>query len=110
MCHEWLKEFRAFLRDMGERPFGCTLDRVDNDSGYHKENCRWATMKAQGRNRRTNRIIEFNGERLSMIEWTEKLGYRKDVIRSRLKEGWTIERALTTPQAKVWRVAGGSGT
>ncbi len=51
VCEQWL-QFHYFLRDMGERPEGTTLDRIDNDKGYYKENCRWATGYEQGWNRR----------------------------------------------------------
>lgn len=51
ICNEWL-DFKGFLKDMGERPKGMTLDRIDNDKGYSKSNCRWSTPKQQARNRR----------------------------------------------------------
>lgn len=51
VCDEW-RRFEAFYRDMGPRPNGLTLDRIDNDLGYFKDNCRWATRKMQQNNRR----------------------------------------------------------
>jgi hypothetical protein len=54
VCKEWIKSFSNFLKDMGEKPEGLTLDRIDNESGYHKDNCRWTTRKEQQRNRRNS--------------------------------------------------------
>ena len=56
VCKEWA-DFASFLKDMGEKPPGRTLDRIDNDSGYSPDNCRWATRKEQNDNRRNNRLI-----------------------------------------------------
>lgn len=52
VCKRWLNDYEAFLEDMGERPPGMTLDRVDNDRGYFKDNCKWSTRKEQANNRR----------------------------------------------------------
>lgn len=92
----WLK-FEDFYLDMGDRPDGKTLDRIDNSKGYYKENCRWATYKEQGRNRGDNRIIEFAGEKMTMMEWSEKLGIKYSTLSMRINHSkWSIEKSLTT--------------
>jgi hypothetical protein len=95
VCDDW-KVFENFLRDMGEPPTGLTLDRIDNNQGYCKSNCRWITQKEQTRNMRVNRLITFQGESKTIGEWSEITGINKDTIKSRLDLlGWTVERALT---------------
>ena len=100
VCQEWAESFEAFLRDMGVRPEGMTLDRVDNDKGYYKENCRWATPKQQAYNRSTNVLIEYNGVKQGIRQWADKLGVSYLMLDWRLKNGWTIEEAFTTPSGQ----------
>lgn len=97
VCDSWKNSFEEFLRDMGDRPEGCTLDRIDNNGNYCKENCRWATRKEQQRNRRGNTSIEFNGERMTLSGWAERLCVPRSVLASRVRLGWSIDRVLTEP-------------
>jgi hypothetical protein len=101
VCERWLK-FENFYADMGERPDGCTLDRVENNLGYSPENCAWRTYKDQANNTRTNHFITWQGETKTTAQWAEDerlvaLGVQAGYLRSRLKAGWSIEEAMTTP-------------
>lgn len=87
--------FREFLKDMGERPEGMTLDRIDVNGNYCKDNCKWSTPKEQGNNTRFNVFLEYNGERLTVMQWADKLGINWATIDGRLRRGWSVERALT---------------
>jgi hypothetical protein len=90
-------DFENFLADMGVKPKGLTLERVDNSRGYSKENCKWATRKDQSRNRRDNVRLTYKGETRVIGEWSEILGISKSAIRSRLAYGWSVEEALSVP-------------
>jgi len=83
--------------DMGERPEGKTLDRIDSSGNYCKENCRWATVIEQARNKKNNKIISFNGKIATLAEWQPIVGISADTLSWRLINGWTIEEALTLP-------------
>lgn len=103
VCERWLS-FENFYKDMytqwlfHSRLFPNTsIDRIDNDGSYCKENCRWATKKQQSNNRSSNRIIEHDGQSLSLREWSEKLGIKRTTITQRLDSyGWSVDRALAT--------------
>ncbi len=97
VCPRW-HDFTLFLADMGERPAGRSLDRhPDRDGNYEKSNCRWATGTEQARNTRANHRITFNGETRCLAEWAEVLGIKRTILKDRLRAGWSVERALTTP-------------
>lgn len=95
-CKRWDK-FAHFLADMGVRPDGMTLGRVENDGNYMPSNCEWQTPKKQARNRRTTRYLSHAGKSLSLIEWSEIVGVSDDTITKRLDSGWSISKTLTTP-------------
>jgi len=102
-CERW-GEFENFLADMGECPPGLTLDRINNDGNYEPGNCRWATWKEQARNTRRNRLITFRGETKCVAEWAEVVGLNTYTLWSRLKVGWSVERALLTPRTSRWGI------
>lgn len=91
------ESFEKFLMDMGEPPSDShTLDRIDPNGNYCKENCRWATMEVQVRNRRNSVILEHAGRRLNLVDWAKELGIHPMTLRGRLDKGWPLEVALTT--------------
>lgn len=96
VCDRW-RDFSCFLEDMGEKPEGFSLDRIDNSLGYSKENCRWATSQEQNRNTRGTRMVVCDGESRSIIEWSELRGWPHHVIASRLRAGWSEQRAVSEP-------------
>lgn len=96
VCERWLS-FGNFLADMGERPFGMSLDRIDNEKGYFKQNCKWSTPTEQGGNKRNNRILTVHGEKKCMAEWCRELGVCDSVVHRRLSRGWSEEEAVLTP-------------
>lgn len=98
VCEQWSNNFDAFLADMGPRPSPAhSLDRINNDGNYEPSNCRWATQSQQNFNKRNARVLEFRGERLHITEWAKRVGISYRIINMRLKEGWSIEHALTLP-------------
>ena len=95
VCAEWIKDFLVFLSDMGERPEGKTLDRKNNNNGYCKENCRWASSEEQSKNTSRNRPLTMKGRTMLLIEWSEELNISPSTIHYRLNKGWPIEEALS---------------
>ena len=93
VCERW-REFVNFYADMGERPSGMTLDRINPDGDYSPENCRWADKKTQSYNRRTTRKMTVNGVTKPVPQWADESGVKASVIRRRLDRGWEPERAL----------------
>jgi hypothetical protein len=101
MCDRWRDDFSAFLEDMGPRPSAeHTVDRIDNDGPYCKENCRWTTMREQSRNRRSNHLVTINGETHPLIVWLERYGTVASRYKKRIKMGWSEFDAITRPFVK----------
>ena len=101
VCKRWMK-FENFLEDMGEHPGkGYSIDRIDNDGNYCKENCRWANIKQQSRNKRNSIFITYKNKTQLLIEWAEEFNINYSTLCSRIfMRGWSIEKALTTPVRK----------
>jgi len=97
VCDRWQNSFEAFLEDMGDRQTGRSIDRINNTGNYPPDNCRWATPRQQARNKRprTPRLyVEYNDVVLPVILWTKRQHIKYDKLRSRLRQGWPVERAL----------------
>lgn len=96
VCDRWQNSFLDFLQDMGPRPGqDYSIERVENNKNYEPGNCRWATRIEQANNRRANTILEFNGRRLTISQWSAITGLHRCAIHYRINHGWTVERALT---------------
>lgn len=96
VCSRW-DSFEAFVADMGERPDGTTIDRIHNDRGYEPDNCRWATSSDQENNKRSNAIIDHDGQRLTVAQWAARTGISYQTLRKRVEAGWSPARTLTEP-------------
>ena len=99
ICEHW-NDFANFYQDVGNRPDGHTLDRKDNDGDYSPDNFRWATKSEQCNNQRapkSARLITYQGESLSLRQWTKRLGINHSRTKWRLRMHWTIDRAFTAP-------------
>jgi len=99
---EWM-HFENFYRDMGKKPKKLSLDRINNDGNYCKENCRWANKWVQAGNRSTTKYLTYNGVTQFISEWSRKLGISPSTISIRLKNGWTIEEILAPPNSRYIR-------
>lgn len=97
VCPEWLT-FEAFWNAMGDGyEHGLTLDRINNDAGYSKDNCRWATATTQCRNKRTNVVISTPLGRMTVAEASERFGVGVTTILYRIKSGWPTDKLLLEP-------------
>lgn len=99
VCDRWRNSFAHFLEDMGNRPDGHSIDRINNDGNYEPSNCRWATTGEQLRNTRRNVSITFNGKTMCMKDWAKELGMSVPVLRNRIRF-WTLEKAMTLPVSR----------
>ena len=102
VCRRWRKSFINFLRDIGERPLGTSLDRKNNNRGYSPSNCRWATRAVQSNNTSRNKFITYRGRRLTLSQWAKRLGLTVGVFWCRLnKMHWSMDKIVKTPPRKL---------
>lgn len=93
VCPEW-DDFARFVADMGPRPDGYSLDRIDNDKGYSSSNCRWATRQEQQRNQRTTRRVTIEGNTYLVAELVHLSGRKHETIIQRAEKGMTYDEVL----------------
>lgn len=91
-CDRW-NDFKLFLEDMGERPIGKTLDRIDNSKGYYKENCRWSDHFVQANNRPCALRLQYLGEKYTLTDLSIKLNITRDTLRNWYYRG-VLDRKL----------------
>ena len=109
VCDEWSNDFMSFYNWAMVNGYqeGLTIDRIDSDKNYCPENCRWATYKEQNSHLKYSdkcaivpKIIEYNGEKMNLTEWANKLGMNPKTLHARYERGWSIKRMLETPTIK----------
>ena len=103
ICDEWKNDVKAFYDWATANGYkdSLTIDRIDNDGNYCPENCRWATVKEQASNRRSNILVTHNGKTQTMKKWANEVGTPYKVVWARMQKlGWSAERALTEPVKK----------
>lgn len=94
VCDRWKDSFENFLEDMGERPEGLTLERIDSNGNYEPSNCKWDNWTNQMNNRRVNRKVTYDGRTQTIAQWSREVGVDPSVIRNRLNSGASPEKAL----------------
>lgn len=107
ICSEWKDNFMVFYEWAYANGYNenalkgeCTIDRIDNNKGYCPDNCRWVSMKEQCKNRRSNIFLTYKDKTHCLVDWVEIIGIKYDVLYRRLKRGWSVEKAFTTPVKK----------
>ena len=100
VCDRWM-DFQNFLEDMGRRPPGKSIDRLNNNGNYEKSNCAWRTLIEQGNNRRNNIVLTIRGVTGTLAELCREFDLPYLTIRYRLKAGWPAERAFEHPVGKM---------
>ena len=99
VCGRWVNSFQNFYDDMGERPKNMSIERIDNNGDYEPNNCKWASINEQARNKRNNRVYELNGERMVLSDWAKRNNISFASMFERI-EKWPLEKALSTLNMK----------
>lgn len=111
ICKEWLSSFMSFYNWSINNGYkqGLLLDRKDNELGYSPENCRWVDSIEQNNNKRNNNLIKYKGKTQSISKWSTELGINRVTLLSRLRNGWSVERAFSTPTLTQYRNSRSNG-
>ena len=109
ICERW-NVFANFLEDMGQRPEGLTLERINNDGDYCPENCRWATRAEQRANQRTCHMVTVDGDTITLRHAELRFGIREQTLFNRISRlGWSVAMATQTPVDKHHSAMGVEG-
>ena len=98
VCDEW-QQFEPFYKWAMANGYRdeLSIDRIDVEGNYEPSNCRWVNAKTQANNKRNNHFVVFEGRKITLTQWAEETEIPKDTLRYRLRLGWSVEKALTTP-------------
>ena len=98
ICEEWLEwsNFKNWAIANGYDD-NLSIERIDYNKGYNPENCTWISLPEQSKNRRSCHWITFNNKTMDLTDWAKEVGLSRNCLNSRLRIGWSIEKALTTP-------------
>lgn len=102
VCERWRSSFEPFFADMGQKPPGYSIERLDVNGHYEPDNCIWMDRRLQNRNRRNSEFLEAFGQRELIVEWSEITGLSTMTIRTRLARGWSAERAVSERALPRW--------
>lgn len=97
VCERWVNSFKNFFDDMGPRPTGMSIDRIDNNGPYSPQNCRWATRAQQQANTRMAVLLEHSGEKLPKQAWAKRIGISNSTLNKRLKR-MSVNEAISRPK------------
>lgn len=104
VCEEWKNDFSAFYDYVSRLPHfgeaGYSIDRINNDGNYEPGNVRWADFVMQNNNLSRNHLLEYGGKTQSIAQWAREIGMSYSALHSRIKRGWSIERAMAEPVKK----------
>ncbi len=104
VCDRWMESFENFIEDVGKKPdAGSSLDRINNNEGYSKKNCRWASAKEQANNMRCNRLVTVDGMTKSASEMADYFGIKLAVVMCRLNRNWPIDEVFKKPLTPINR-------
>ncbi len=102
VCDRWLASFENFYKDMGDKPGDeYSIERIDNNGHYCKENCKWGTKTEQANNRRSSHNIPYGSKTLTLTQWAKELNMNLNTLKNRICNcHWSVEKAFETPIRK----------
>lgn len=95
VCDRWRLSYDDFVEDMGFRPIGLTIDRIENNGNYEPDNCRWATPHEQSRNTSRTILLTFLGETKLAVDWADQLKIPRNTVMQRIERGLPVEQILS---------------